>query len=251
VSRSTLHDKEILEATYHGKLNPAGMTQFNYKLPSGRVVVSEWITAEQANSGKVIIRWVDRMREEDSFDKAEEEERQRIAGAKRQTQRSSSDVPTTKDVLVENNTSELPRTSQKDSGGLPDDPDQMIRDKVIALATRLGTLAASSATIIRAIRETEDNFHKWRVVAENLGIDLNPPKSEHSSDTKTDHPSETEKDQPSSTEEEKKEEPLTPGKTKEDQLPLLLGVPTGTPTAVTKKRRRRTKRKPRGKQHVD
>ncbi len=211
MSRSTLHDKEILEATYHSKLNTEGETQFNFKLPSGRVVVSEWITTEQANSGKVIIRWVDRMREEDTFDKAEEEERQLIAGAKKQTQESSSDVPTTEGVPAESSTSELPPISPSESGvSLPDDPDQMIRDKVTDLLVLRGSLATQIEVLQQEHLKTTYNVDKWKSIAKGLGISMLPPK---------------------------KEEPSTPGKTKE-------APPPSTEEAPLKKRRRRTKRKP-------
>lgn len=209
MSRSTLHDKEILENTYHSKLNTEGHTQFNYKLPSGRVVTSEWITTEQANSGKVIIRWVDRMREEDSFDKAEEEERQRIAGAKKQTQRSSLDVPSSKGVPAESSTSELPSTSPKESGGLPDDPDQMIRDKVTDLLVLRGSLTTQIEVLQQEHLKATYNADKWKAIAKGLGISMYPPTKRSL------------------------KEPLATSENLEENLP--------TPP---KKRRRRTKRKP-------
>ena len=188
MSRSTLGDTDILKLTKFSPPDSKGRVQLNITLPSGRVIKStDWLVPSELK-GKVLITWAASVREQDSLDIAEREEQDRLKADARRSGGKPSGVQPEEAAPAGDSTKKSFGTG---TPTLPDDPGEMIKDKLTFLLKRAGELDKIIYEHTEQLRETHTLIAKWTKVADGLGIELSPSSdvpsnsSEGSNGTKT------------------------------------------------------------------
>lgn len=192
-SESLLNDSDIIARTESTEPDAKGRIAKRFTLSDGHVVQSAHM-APESFAGRWWIQWAKDVRGVDEARILQRE--QDAATARSAVLEPYLHAPTEEDVAARAPSSESATGSPSASVELPDDPDQMIRDKLRRMSEenydrlkQIERLQAEHATLAKSI-------DKWLKIAESLGIDLNatepaetaaaPEQPEESDDGKDD-----------------------------------------------------------------
>ena len=168
---STIDDRAVFERTTTSAPDDRGLVVTEFVLPSGRRCQSPPIQQVELN-GRWWITWANDIRAQDEADKtAKASEDTAKAIARRENPERSLDV------LMASDASALPskeESSPTSSSALPDDPNEMIRAKVLQMKETLSEHQNSQKRLQNLVKECRQNLEKWLIMVENLGIDLTP-----------------------------------------------------------------------------
>lgn len=186
MNTSSLSDSVVLRETKFSPPDAKGRVQLSFVLPSGRKVTStDWLVPGEIK-GKVLIAWANAIRAEDAFDIQQREEQEKLARAEKRARQLTSDVLSETGAPAQKRTSDgqadslaalsagtSPSSSSPSS--LPDDPRQLVLDKVGLLIATRRSLESQRDEILAKLVEVNENISRWESIVDSLYLHSPPP----------------------------------------------------------------------------
>ena len=185
--RSSISDSLVMRETKLSDPDDKGRVSLKYTLPSGRVIVSTDRLVPGEIKGKVLIAWANAIRDQDAYDIQERDEREQLARVEKRAQedslraRASSGAPVGTGVKSSGPSgSAVPSagTSKGSSSQLPDDPRELIIEKLRTLTDTHDALVIQRDECEAQLIKVRASISGWLKVGEGLGIDLGTKSTE-------------------------------------------------------------------------